>query len=243
MNVQSPDRRMLETIGLPVTIWCNVMKENPDSLPEDTREIMYTFASQEAYTNYYSVGSFNSIKWSGEINTSLIDQVSYSDVIKYTTQCIRYAPKASLKAVAHLTSLVWSIDGYENPVGVGVTTNDWGLETIPKEYDMGFTYQMKMIMAAGIGKVIFGSFGFMLLTILGAGLYLMTKKRVSIIHFVPIFLYDFGTMLLLSGADYRFFLLTTTIWIPILWLMYRDETCWKKKWINPFSRGIDFATL
>ena len=223
LDVQKPNSRVLETVGLPVTIWCNVMQKNPDSLPEKTQEVMYRLASPEAYINNYSTGSFNSIKWSGQMDTAAIDNFSYGEVIDYTVQCFVYAPTASLEALAKLTDMVWAVDGKDEPITPTVTENSWGIEKKPFSNAEILMNQMKTFFSAGFGKILFGAIGFMLLAMVIVALALLAIGRSSFLHILPLFCYNFGTMLLLSDADYRFFLLNLPLWMCVIFVMIQDK--------------------
>lgn len=224
LGVEQPDRRTMETVGLPLTVWCNVMQKNPDALPEETQKFMYALATQEAYESEYVVGSFNNIKWSGTIDNEKIDALTYGDVLRYTCQCFRYAPKASFEALAKLTDMVWAVDGKDAPITPTVADNSW--EIVKKSYPKSelFVNQEKAFFSSGFGKILFGSIGFELLIMVIFAVSMFAKKRFAFIHMLPLFCYDFGTMLLLSGSDYRFFLLNIPLWLAVLFLMLFDET-------------------
>lgn len=229
LDVEEPNRRVLETVGLPATIWCNVMKECPGQLPEDTRDYLYSLISyDDAYNEYYITGSFNSIKWaeiSGKkaIDIDKIDALSYAEVLKITYQCFRYAPKASLLAATYLTDIVWGIDGKYGKPSISIVNNDWDIMSSPGA-DAGNAFTLfNSFFYSGFGCILFGSFGFMLLVMLTVSVCLLAKRRFAFIHIIPLFCYDFGTMLLLSGNDYRFFIVTTPLWLPTIFLMLKDK--------------------
>lgn len=223
LDVESPDKRVLETVGFPLTVWCNVMQKNPDALPKETEEFMYELADKEAYENDYRAGSFNDIKWKGTIDNAKIDSLSYGTVLKYTFQCFRYAPRESFEAVAKLTDMVWSLIGDEYPADVGVEKNPWEIGERPVPQINLFVGQLKLFLRSGFGRILFGSYGFELLMMLGISAAMYAKRRSCFIHVLPLFCYDFGTMLLLSGDDYRFFLLNIPLWLPVIFIMLRDE--------------------
>lgn len=223
LHVDNPDSRITETSGLPITVWCNVMKNNPNALPTETREVLYTLADQETYESEYVTGDFNSIKWSENFNTSAINNMSYKDILKYTAQCFIYAPKESLQAVATLTELVWGINGSDSPVEVTVTSNPFGISqsSFPVVHDL--VSQMKSFFCIGIGKTLFGSHGLKLLILLLLSCVLAINRKISFIHIIPLICYNFGTMLLLSGRDYRFFLFNIPLLFPYIFLMLKEQ--------------------
>lgn len=229
LEVEQADKRVIETVGLPVTIWCNVMQNNPDVLPEESREFMYSLATKESYENNYITGNFNTIKFSGNIDTNKIDELSYWEVLKYTLQCFQCAPKESLEALAKLTDIIWDIDGKFGPITPGVVENNYSIYTNHYLHAETIVNQVKVFFADGFGRIIFGSFGFMILVLLIVSLLLFVNRRKSILHIIPILVYNFGTMLLLSGDDYRFFILTTPIWIPLIFVMLKERNIFGKK--------------
>jgi len=224
LNVEKPSLRTLETVGLPVTIWCNVMQKAPEKLPDSVKEAMYELASDEAYKKDYITGSFNHIKWSGNIDTEKIDEMSYGKVLKYTLDCFRYAPKESIEAFSKLTDMVWAIDGKNWPIQVSVVENPWGIKREIKifraEQLLGL---VKTFFSIGFGKIWFGSIGFHLFILFFSAICLFAKGRTAFIHIFPLFCYDFGTMFLLSGDDYRFFLCTIPLWMPLIFIMLQDK--------------------
>ncbi len=224
IDVQRPDKRKLETAGMPATIWCNVMKEDPLALPEETRAVMYEIATPEQFENYSNSRSFNSVKWAG-INTDIIDSMSYGEVIKYTLQCFVYAPRASLSAFANLTDQVWAISPNGYYTSSDVNENSYGIVDNSPEYLKNFFEQyIIFVERIDIVAIPLGSIGFQIIILLTVSLILLNKKRKSFIHIVPLLCYNFGTMLLLSGNDYRFFIFNIPVWSAILFLMFKDAS-------------------
>lgn len=234
LNVEKPGSRTLETVGLPATIWCSVMQKTPEALPEDTRAILYEIATQEQYEANYLDGNFNSIKWSGA-NVSRIDKISYPDVLKYTVQCFVYSPKASCEAFAKLTSMVWGIDETKDTFVVVTSAEQIGADFSLRGRAAEFFNQYKDFFASsGFLKTLFGSYGVQTLVLLAVGLVLLAKNRIGILHAMPLFCYNFGTMLLLSGPDYRFFVYNIPVWLAVLFLMVKDNAVLK---MNPRKKN------
>lgn len=230
LAVEKPGMRTIETAGLPATVWCNVMQKNPMALPEDTRSVFYTLASQETYETKYNVtGSFNSIKWSGEFANNVLNEMSYEEIVLYTAQCFWYAPQESMEAVAKLTEVVWGVGGQDTPISVGVSENTYGISYHPFTFAEKIVNQVKNFFSIGIGNILFGSHGVKLLLLLILACLLLAGHRISAMHIIPLFCYNFGTMLLLSGRDYRFFLLNIPLLFPIIFIMLKDQRKFREK--------------
>ncbi len=229
MGLPETPKRKLETIGFPMTVICNVMKYNPEALPEDTRNALYGVASQESYELGYVTGSFNSIKFSNYIDVNRVDELTYKTTLRYTYECFRYAPRESFEAAARLTDMFWDFNGEYGPIGPVFIDNDYGFCSQPVK---GFDSVVGFITKAGTigpGKIIYGSLGSLMLIEITIAAVLFASRRRSFIHILPMFFYNYGTMLLLSGDDYRFFLYTIILWIPIVFMMFKDKTTFNNR--------------
>lgn len=223
IQVERPGERTLELAGLPATIWCNVMQKNEAVLPDETRMVMRELAAQEAYADIYETGEFNSIKWSGEYDTDRLNQMSCQEIMKYTLQCFRYAPVESFEAFVKLTDIVWAFDGNEKPERVSVAENHWGISERHYLPSRELFRQIRDFFSAGFAQTFFGSIGFELLILFIVAIIMLVKGRFSFLHVIPVFCYDFGTMLLLSGSDYRFFLFNIPLWMVMIYIMLKDR--------------------
>ncbi len=229
MGIASPDKRKLETVGMPATIWCCVMKNNPDALPEHVKEKLYEIAPAEIYQKSID-GSFNSIKWEKEVDTQVIDDMSYFLVLKLTAHCFISAPKESFYALANLTNVVWGLEG-EPILSPVIESNIFNIskESVSETLEYSFSQYFNTIHSIGLLKTTLSSIGFFTLILIAIGLYLLSFKRFSILHILPLLCYNFGTMLLLSGRDYRFFIFNLVLWLPMVFLMFKDKTVYKNE--------------
>ena len=112
LDVEKPDRRQTELLGLPMTMIGNVVKEHPESLDEETREFVYAYATQEEWEELYHCGDFNSIKFTRPKST-VIEEAGAATVLRSAWKCLIAEPAASLRALFTLTGLVYSL----NPLG------------------------------------------------------------------------------------------------------------------------------
>ena len=229
LDVQSPDYRTEEKIGLPVSIWCNVMYENPEALPEETREVMYTLVPKE-YINQLDIREgFNSIKFLGDNYWDNLDKLSYSDVLKYTYQCFRYAPKESMEALTSLIGMILSVDVRILPINVIAGINHLALNETLFNRLQTFTSQLVTLFSNSPFHILFGSFGFINLSMVITALVLFARNRFSILHALPLLCYNTGTMLFLSGKEYRYFIFTYPLWLVTIFLMLQDQTCFDSR--------------
>lgn len=229
LAVEKPGMRTLEVAGLPATVWCNVMQKNPMALPENTRNTFYILASQKTYETEYVTGSFNSIKRSDNFADDVLNEMNYGEILLYTAQCFWYAPQESMEAIAKLTEVVWGLGGQDAPISVGINENPYGVFSHPFSFAEKIVGQVKGFFSIGIGNILFGSHGYKLLLLLIIACLLLAGQRISAMHIIPLFCYNFGTMLLLSGRDYRFFLLNISLLFPTIFIMLKDQRKFKKR--------------
>ncbi len=216
-DVESPTYRTIETIGLPISIWTNVLQLNADALPQETREILQNLLPEDMVALFSVDDGFNSIKFLDGMEWDQLDALSYTEVLKYTIQCFRYAPRESIQAVTKLTNLVWSFNISDAP------KNCYMITTAASEAASRLVMQLKVFFGSDILGSLFGAYGFQMLAMLIAGVALLASDRSSFLHIIPFFCYNYGTMLLLTGRDYRFFLFNIPLWLPAIFLMLKDE--------------------
>ncbi len=225
INAEKADMRIVETIGMPLTVWGNVMKNEPEALPEETQKFMYEIASKDMYENEYITGDFNSIKWKNSIlNSDLdfdrIDELGIGEVLKYTYQCFRYAPESSYDAIVFLTREVWKLLPEDGDMPNAQVIQK--LERLESRLHINI-YPVKAVLA---------SYGYINLALIAVCIYLLSRKRYSFIYCLPLLCYNFGTMLLLTAHhDYRFFLINIPIFTATVYLSLKDNKTWSKE--NP----------
>lgn len=223
-HVTKPTARVLESTGLPLTIIGNVIKETPWLMDQELSEFAYSIASQELWEEKYQCGNFNSIKWNGA-ETFAVDEAGYAKVLKLTLKCFKISPRASVKAFLALTDMVYGFEtGLEGNVFFSdISENKYGIE-YPS--DSGKVNTGLRIATSSYSSFInstifkyFRTYGiclFVLLVIfLGKLKFMSWNSWKKVFLVVPLFVYDFGTMLLLTGPDSRFFFITFLV-TPIL---------------------------
>ncbi len=229
LSVEKPGNRVIEITGLPLTILGNVVKEAPEKLNKETLEFAYSVAPKENW-NYYSCGNFNNLKFMGfdsdGFNKKLIEETGIIKMFCIAIKCLKYAPEESLDAFISLTDMIYSteyIEGdweqylQENPYGLTYTGNI-PLASILKNY--------KNLVSNTILKY-FRMFGtallFMTTMIVGKSNFKSFNDWKRIFICLPIYVYDFGTMFLLTGDDSRFFYITFLVTPLVAVIMLRDK--------------------
>ena len=215
LDVEKPGNRVVESMGLPLTVIGNVVKVMPDQLGEELSEFAYSIAPKEMWVNRYICGDFNSIKWRGGVDTSAVEKQGYFGMLKLMLLSFRVSPQAAFRAFITLTDVVYGFEtGLEGDVGAKIFKNDYGIaysddrnvafETLVSTYS-SFINGTVFKYLRTYGVALFA----MLVLVLSRLKYNSWKSwKKAIFILAPIFCYDFGTMLLLTTADSRFFFIT-----------------------------------
>lgn len=210
INVEYPGNRITEISGLPMTVIGNVAKEAPEKLDEELSEFVFSVAPKETWDNM-TLGNFNTVKWTG-IDMSKIEEKGFLGMLRMTLKCFYFAPKESYKALISLTDLLYGIEtGNKGGIWCELATNEFGIIRLENETISSFLKGWDMFTGNTFLKY-FRSYGIWLLVIIMCLLSRSKQngkrnwgKRLIVLSLVT---YDFGTMLLLSGWDSRFFLVT-----------------------------------
>ena len=222
-HVEAPDQRTVETVGLPMTVLCDIYAFEPEAMPEDVRSFMDTLAPEQAWDGYTS-GNFNSIKWADPDLVVKVDSHDIGTILRYSVQSAIRAPKTAMKAIANLTHLVWGLENTRGfCVGEQIVSNSYN---IVAQYNPTLKFAFtswRQVCNEGVLKYVF--------TILGPSILLLLFLAVSQLggNLPAVFLvlapmaYHFGTMLLLSGPDYRFFHMHFAILIPIIYIILMSK--------------------
>lgn len=229
INVEKPGYRIVETTCTPMTIIGNAVYETPEKLDEDILEFAYKVAPKEVWQENYSIGSFNSVKF-GKINGNVIEQAGYAKILGMMFRCFVQTPRASLRGFFALTDMVYGIAGPVDwvigPDVSGTREREYGIiyKGIPI---LQLLFHVYRHFTVALLKHIFWHTGILLLIML---VFMLAKlhfdklsnlKRLLLV--LPIFTYDFGTMLFLGGNDFRFFYCTYLVFPLVILVMLRDK--------------------
>jgi hypothetical protein len=227
LNVEQPGERVIETMGLPLTVIGNVAKETPEQMDDELSKFVYSMATQEQWETRYVCGNFNSIKWVG-INTSVVEETGYYQMLKLMMKCFMVSPRASFKALFSLTDIVYGINtGLEGDVVPEITGNDYGIAYAGNQWIRTLLQDYSSLVNHSFLKYL-RTYGVVIATIIvcivGKINWKSWKRWKKLFLVLPIFFYDFGTMLLLTGEDSRFFYITFLLCpLLILFTLYEKK--------------------
>ncbi len=224
LKVTYPNNTLEESIGLPMTVICDVRAQNPDALDAQTRAFTDAMADETGWASY-QLHEYNSIKFGK--TREVIAHTTLAEVLGMAARTAQADPVTAFAAVNGVTDLVW---GLADEGAANVTVRNSGdLPTVPK-YN-GRINQLggaiKAVLSTPYSLNVVGwyvgnigvSFALMLMFALRA---LRRSGTRALLLCVPTLLYNLGTMCVLCGQDARFFSFSPLIGTLSLFALWRD---------------------
>lgn len=211
-------------LGVPMTILGNAVQEVPESFDEETLAFMYNVATEDMWNDVYQSGNFNSIKWVS--NQAVIDEAGIREVSAMALRTLFRTPGPALKGFFELTDMVYGLN----------SELDWGIYPYLRENNLGLEahelcekghlddytdFSRKKVI-----KYFFWYVGvvnlLIVIAVLGKCRFTAKDDWKKILFALSILFYNFGTMLMLSGNEFRYFYLNYPL-CPILLLILFGE--------------------
>lgn len=227
LKVEQPDRRVMETTGFPLNVIGNVAKETPEKMDEELKSFVYSIAPQELWEKEYVCGTLNYIKWIEGVNMAAVEEYGHAGMLRLMVKAAAESPGPALRAAIALTDQVYGIDSGFSYLDVGIRGNALGIsyqgnESMRAVFD-AYTAAVSKSFLRYIWTL--GVLILMIVTLLLSKLkWKSTESWKKIFICLPVLVYDFGTMLLLSGKDWRFFYVTYLVFpVVIIGLLMKEE--------------------
>lgn len=222
LDVEKPSNRVVETMGFPLSVIMYVAKECPECLNDETSEFVYQLTRAEPnWKSNYDLTGFPSIKY-GKIDLAIIENAGRLKIMWMTAKSILSDPVHSAIAVVAMTSIVYGLE----------INCDHEIERMPNEHNGGNVALRKiadnysMVVRKTPIRFFIATIGMPLL-VMFAFILFRTRPRKDdykrVLLCLPIFTYDFGTMLVMSGAESRFFYVTMLICPLVVSIMLRES--------------------
>ena len=219
IGVEAPGERQVETLGLPMTVIGAVAKYAPESLDAETREFVDRIGPEEVWKRY-RYGNYNLVKFYGADN-GVIEEYGAGKVLSMAWRCLLRCPREALRGLIRLTDPVYTVcDDYTYYVLPTLSVNEYGLEQggIPALQQVNENVSAFLYRWFPFLFMYFGVPTYVLLVLALSGYQWKRKQdRKKLFLVLPLFLYNFGTALLMTGAfdSSRFF--HYTFWVaPLL---------------------------
>ena len=205
-----------ESVGLPMCIMAESYVIHPEKTPSDVSAFLETMGDRDFWVQNYK-GDFNSVKFRclKEPTGPKIAAVGRERFFRIFFGAVKANPVSAIKSFLHVTSQAWA--PFPKTIGNAVACAGTGLVAT----DINVYQQMVLLSPFG---AISSAPGFYLLCIILATCYGVLKNgfRVCVLS-LPFILYQFGTMLFLSGFDYRFFYITVLSGGTVCLVLFRGR--------------------
>lgn len=239
MGVENPAQRQVETLGLPMTVIGAAITYTPEALDDETRAFAYKVAPKEVWKATYRYGSYNGVKWDHRTNNDVIEEYGTQKVISMMLKCFKYTKKVSLISLIKLTRAAYTVsDPYNVLLLPKIRENNLGIEQKGNERIQGILNGYSSFATSAFPHL-FMYLGVMHLLLIVS---ILSKCRLNkmrdwnkIFFVIPVFTYNFGTTVLLTGVDDapRFFFYTFLLIPTLLVFLYRKDN----------ERGLDESVL
>ena len=218
LNVEPHDNVKGELVGIPMGIMGNALISDPDSIPEDVHIFLNRFAPDSVWNDLYVPGEWDSCKW--EFNSDeVIGETPLSEIMHYTWETIASCPEASYDSFRLNTKIVWDpirTESFWIPEEY-IAPNEFGIESKPNGILHSIGEEIKKISLIPVLSPIIWNTGFQTVLIIVAFCifgYHLSPKCLAL--FLPLLIYDWGTMFLLAGPNQRYFYCNGVLFLPVL---------------------------
>lgn len=210
-----------EISGVPMGIMINSYLNDPGNTPDEVIDLLEGIATRDEWEEHYVVGEWDSCKWEfgGAV---LLKQMTGRDLIDYTLKTIWNSPLTSYQSFRENTRIVWQILGRADwsPWVYVESPNEYGIEEKHVSWANSLVSGIESLSYSPIGIVLIWSNGVLLLVLhLMVAYVAILKQYKKLIMILPVIVYDFLTMLLLSGPNHRYFYFTSVVFLPIVMIM------------------------
>lgn len=217
LKVTEPDLRVVETTGLPMTIIGDAVHETPQNIDKDILDFAYKLVPPEIWEKNYKTGAFASVKYFNFKHLQFIEEAGYAKIFNMMLRCIIQSPIASLKGFCACTDIVYGIAGHiDYPIIPFVSQEGYGIEIKGIPF-LQLIFEIYVKLTRGFLKHIFWHVGVLLLVLLVLALIKVNNMQ-KLFLVLPLFTYDFGTMLFLHANDFRYFYCTYLV-APLVYLV------------------------
>lgn len=198
LNVQKPGYRQFEMLGIPIAVISEAAEKAPDMLDKDI------------------------LDFADDLTKDKVEETGYASILEMSYRCMKSAPMICIKRVLDVTDMVYGVAGIFIGGNVPyIRDNPYGLEIkgIPFLQRIFWYYSYGSVVTM---KHIFWHLGVLHLAVIVMLLAKFTLRKLFIV--LPMFMYNFGTMLLLKIDDFRFFYYSLLIAPLLILILLREDS-------------------
>ena len=194
-------------VGLPMCIMSESYVIHPERTPPEVAEFLETLGDREFWEQNYD-GSFLSIKFlcrkqNGVSFGVQICSIGKRRFFELLVKTLKANPVSSIKALLHITAQAWAPFPKIKGELIGGRVEGWLAAEL--------RFYRLLVTRSPIGVLITAPGAYMLYIILALCYGLLRSGWRVCVFALPLIGYQFGTMLLLTGFDWRFFYITVLL--------------------------------
>jgi hypothetical protein len=226
LEVNYPNNTYTETVGVPMTIMCDIFVKNPQALPDDAMIFLTDFDRESGWSENYELGNFSSVKGKFDKNR-IIATVPKIQFFRMLAETILSDPYNSFQAFRNHSAFVWELFAAENVFISAPWKRDLERETNAVKKTAMFLsvfYDNTITAILPLGWL-FAKNGWHILIIILAGLIALYRGGTKALLLVlPFVFYTFATMMLLSASDLRYFQFNAVVFLPLCFVLLSKKT-------------------
>lgn len=208
-----------ESVGVPMAIMANAYVYDYENTPSDVALFLESIADKSSWKEYYVTGEWDSCKWEfGGIE--LLKDETAGHILKMTLETAISCPETTYESLRENTRVVWQSIGYSNwNTWIYVEENDYGIREQHNPIFENIANSILNVSNTFIGNFFSWNIGVVNIIYILILLYSVLRKKEKLCAIVvPILFYNFGTMMLLCGASYRYFYFNEVLILPLIML-------------------------
>ena len=228
MGVENPKSRTSESAAFPVAVIGEIAARHPEKMDPELREFAYKVASPEVWQERYVTGKYNSIKFSlPTANKEAMDEYGIFKIGGLMFKALGAEPKAAIKAMIKSTDLTYNItDDLDWTIYPYIARNDYNIKYEGDNKLKTFLSDYNEFFRTSPMRGIFWMLGTINLLVVAAicaklrrGKHMWSKLLIA----GSMLIYNFCTMMLLAGGDFRFFYYSYSVLPLILLVLFRKD--------------------
>lgn len=233
IGVVRPGERIVEMLGLPMTVIGAAATYTEDRLDDETREFALKVAPREVWEEKFMPGCYNWVKWDSRTNNGVIEAYGARRVVSMMFRCFRDSGVVSVVSLIRLTEAAYTFSNsygkdFSLVMEPGVLDNNENIAMMGNKtmatLIRGFNHAVSDLLPHVF--LYLGVMHFILI------LAILSKNRLNrlndlkkIFFVLPVFAYNYGTTLLLTGMNDapRFFFYTFMLMPCLLIILLQEE--------------------
>ena len=212
--VSKQGQSFVESVGLPMSIMAESYVLHPERTPKEVIAFLEQIGDRTVWEKNYR-GEFNSVKFNVSGGAGrVLNEIGPKDFGVLFVKTVKANPVSSIKEFLYLTSCAWS------PFP----------PRLQEVISFGSGVCASSVSAAGkltlhslIGYILCAPGFHLIVLVLALVCAILRRGWRVLVMAVPLICYQFGTMLLLTGFDYRFFFITILCSYPLSLALLKGE--------------------